>query len=84
MSQQTELANLLDRQAASDVMTDYARSIDDKDLLGVFVQARPHYLGFGRKDTVERKQGCWDVVLYEAVKSSASLDIWASISGVMV
>lgn len=40
--------------------------IDDVDLIGVFVAPTDHYIGLNRaKETVERKQGEWDVVHYE-------------------
>lgn len=43
-------------------------SIDDKDLMGVFIAPIEHYLGFGRKDIKEKFVGEWDVVSYELVK----------------
>ena len=43
-------------------------SVDDKDLMGVFVAPDRHYLGFGCKETVERKLPPWDVVHYELRK----------------
>jgi predicted nucleotidyltransferase len=43
-------------------------SIDDKDLIGVFVAPIEHYLGYGRPTCYERKEGKWDVVLYELRK----------------
>jgi hypothetical protein len=43
-------------------------SIDDKDLMGIFVAPLEHYLGFGRDDLKERFIGEWDVVSYEIRK----------------
>jgi predicted nucleotidyltransferase len=43
-------------------------SIDDKDLMGVFVGPEEHYLGFGRRDTYERFHREFDVVSYELRK----------------
>jgi hypothetical protein len=43
-------------------------SIDDKDLMGVFVAPIEHYIGFGRDDVKERFIGEWDVVSYEVRK----------------
>jgi len=43
-------------------------SIDDKDLMGIFVAPLEHYLGFGREDIKERFIGEWDVVSYELRK----------------
>lgn len=43
-------------------------SIDDRDMMGVFVGPIEHYVGFGRKDTYEKFEGEWDVVSYEVVK----------------
>lgn len=43
-------------------------SIDDKDLLGVYVGPREHYLGFGRPEVKERFIAEWDVVSYELRK----------------
>jgi len=43
-------------------------SIDDKDLMGVFVAPLEHYIGFGRDDVKERFIGEWDVVSYEVRK----------------
>lgn len=43
-------------------------SIDDKDVMGVFVGPPEHYLGFGRRDTYEKFIGEWDVVSYELRK----------------
>ena len=37
-------------------------SIDDKDLMGVFVAPVEHYLGFGRDDVKERFINEWDAV----------------------
>ncbi len=43
-------------------------SIDDKDLMGLYVAPLEHYLGFGRKDVYEKWEGEWDCVFYELRK----------------
>lgn len=43
-------------------------SIDDKDVMGVYVNPVEHYLGFGRKDTREKWEGAYDCVFYEVRK----------------
>lgn len=43
-------------------------SIDDKDLMGVFVAPIEHYLGFGREEVKERFIEEWDAVSYEIKK----------------
>jgi len=43
-------------------------SIDDKDLMGVFVAPIEHYLGFGREEVKERFIDEWDAVSYEIRK----------------
>jgi uncharacterized protein len=43
-------------------------SIDDKDLIGIYIGSLEHYLGFGRKDVYEKWQGEWDCVFYELRK----------------
>jgi len=43
-------------------------SIDDKDIMGVYVGPVEHYLGFGRDDVKERFVGEWDAVSYEIRK----------------
>ncbi|MEW6129634.1 MAG: nucleotidyltransferase domain-containing protein [Acidobacteriota bacterium] len=43
-------------------------SIDDKDLMGVFVAPMEHYLGFGRDDVHEKFINEWDSVSYEIRK----------------
>jgi hypothetical protein len=43
-------------------------SIDDKDLMGVFIAPLEHYLGFGRDDVQERFIKEWDTVSYEIRK----------------
>ena len=35
-------------------------SIDDKDVIGIYVGPLEHYLGFGRDDVYERWEGEWD------------------------
>jgi len=43
-------------------------SIDDKDVMGVYVAPLEHYLGFGRLEIKERFIGEWDAVSYEIRK----------------
>lgn len=43
-------------------------SIDDKDVMGVYIGPLEHYLGFGRKDVYEQWEGEWDCVFYELRK----------------
>jgi uncharacterized protein len=43
-------------------------SIDDKDVMGVYIAPVEHYLGFGRKDVYEKWEGEWDAVFYELRK----------------
>lgn len=43
-------------------------SIDDKDLMGVYIGPLEHYLGFGRDAVYEKWQGEWDCVFYELRK----------------
>lgn len=43
-------------------------SIDDKDLMGVFVAPVEHYLGFGRDEVKEKFINEWDTVSYEIRK----------------
>ena len=43
-------------------------SIDDKDLMGIFIAPIEHYLGFGRFDHKEAFIDEWDVVNYELRK----------------
>jgi predicted nucleotidyltransferase len=43
-------------------------SIDDKDLMGVYVGKKEHYIGFGGREVYEKKLNEWDVVLYELRK----------------
>ena len=40
-------------------------SIDDKDVMGIYIAPLEHYLGFGRKDVFEKWEGEWDCVFYE-------------------
>ena len=40
-------------------------SIDDKDLICVFMGDYEHYLGFGRRENYERMYKEWDIVGYE-------------------
>src|SRR5260370_10750757 len=43
-------------------------SIDDKDLMGIYIGPIEHYLGFGRKTVYEKWEGEWDCVFYELRK----------------
>lgn len=43
-------------------------SIDDKDVMGVYIASLEHYLGFGREEVYERWEGDWDCVFYELKK----------------
>ena len=43
-------------------------SIDDKDVMGIYIGSIEHYLGFGRKDVYEKWEGEWDCVFYELRK----------------
>jgi hypothetical protein len=43
-------------------------SIDDKDLMGVYVAPVEHYLGFGRDEVKEKFINEWDAVSYEVKK----------------
>ncbi len=43
-------------------------SIDDKDLMGVYVAPAEHYLGFGRDEVKEKFIDEWDAVSYEVRK----------------
>lgn len=45
-----------------------ADSTDDKDLLGVYIAPKEHYLGFGRKDVYEKWIMEYDAVYYELRK----------------
>src|SRR5688572_19527714 len=48
-------------------------SIDDKDLMGVYIAPIEHYLGFGRHDVYEKWEGEWDCVFYELRKFTGLL-----------
>jgi hypothetical protein len=50
------------------VPSDDPDSIDDKDLMGVFVGRLEHYLGFGGSDVREKWEGVYDCVFYEVRK----------------
>lgn len=43
-------------------------SIDDKDVMGIYIAPKENYLGFKMKDNYEKKMNEWDVVLYELRK----------------
>src|SRR5438552_18597557 len=43
-------------------------SIDDKDVMGVYIAPIEHYLGFGRQNVYEKWEGEWDCVFYELLK----------------
>lgn len=46
--------------------THIENSIDDVDLIGVFVAPEDHYIGLNKsKETIERKRDEWDAVYYE-------------------
>jgi predicted nucleotidyltransferase len=40
-------------------------SVDDKDIMGVFMGSDKHYLGFGERETREHFVNEWDCVFYE-------------------
>lgn len=44
------------------------QSIDDKDVIGVYIGPVEHYLGFGRSETKEKWEGAYDCVFYEVRK----------------
>ena len=50
------------------VPSDDPDSIDDKDVMGVYVNPVEHYLGFGRADVIEKWEGQYDCVFYEVRK----------------
>lgn len=50
------------------VPSDDPDSIDDKDVMGVYVNPVEHYLGFGRSEVKEKWEGQYDCVFYEARK----------------
>jgi hypothetical protein len=43
-------------------------SIDDKDIMGVFIAPIEHYIGFGRDEVKEKFIGVWDAVSYDVRK----------------
>lgn len=43
-------------------------SIDDKDIMGVYIAPIEHYIGFGSSDVKEKFIGEWDSVCYELKK----------------
>lgn len=43
-------------------------SIDDKDVMGIYVGPLEHYLGFSREEVYEQWEGEWDCVFYELRK----------------
>ena len=43
-------------------------SIDDKDVMGIYIAPLEHYFGFGREDVYEQWEGEWDCVFYELKK----------------
>jgi hypothetical protein len=43
-------------------------SIDDKDVMGIYIGPLEHYLGFGREDVYEQWEREWDCVFYELRK----------------
>ena len=42
--------------------------IDDKDIMGVYIGPKQFYMGFDKRDTVEKFVGQWDAVHYELRK----------------
>ena len=50
------------------ISSDDPNSIDDKDIMGIFIGEKNHYLGFESREVYERKVNEWDVVLYEIRK----------------
>ena len=48
-------------------------SIDDKDVMGIYIGPLEHYLGFGRKDVYEQWEGEWDCVFYELRRKPTSV-----------
>ena len=47
---------------------DWQDSIDDKDVMGVMIQDPKYYLGMGKREQIEIKQGVWDIVIYDFKK----------------
>lgn len=47
---------------------EHPNSIDDKDVMAVVFNPLEHYFGFPMQETYERKEGEWDVVVYEVRK----------------
>lgn len=43
-------------------------SIDDKDIMGVYIAPKEHYLGFGKRDVYEKFYNMYDCVFYEVRK----------------
>ncbi|OGM09269.1 hypothetical protein A2Z67_05000 [Candidatus Woesebacteria bacterium RBG_13_36_22] len=43
-------------------------STDDKDVMGIFIAPKNHYLGFGKREVYERQVQEWDIILYELRK----------------
>ena len=43
-------------------------SIDDKDIMGIYVAPKEHYLGFGRRDVYEKTLKDYDFIHYEIIK----------------
>jgi uncharacterized protein len=50
------------------IPSDDPDSIDDKDVMGVYVNPIEHYLGFGRNEVKEKWEGQYDCVFYEVRK----------------
>jgi hypothetical protein len=48
-------------------------SIDDKDIMGIYIAELEHYLGWARRDVYEKWEGEWDCVFYELRKMIALL-----------
>src|ERR1043165_8619827 len=43
-------------------------SIDDKDIIGIYIAEIQHYFGFARREVYEKWEGEWDCVFYELRK----------------
>ncbi len=43
-------------------------SVDDKDVMGIFIGRKEQYLGFEKEDVYEKKMNEWDAVSYELRK----------------
>lgn len=50
------------------IPSDQPTSIDDKDIIGVYIKPLIHYLGFGGKEHKEKTHEKWDAISYELRK----------------